>query len=173
MRSLVDRITDTPTHPSVSGVFGWRRNTLPRTNLLLYLARPNSDEYLIGESTVIGEDTYIWGYHTGADETIRAATGWLPGMTTNPFYDSAGDPVVVLASEILAWPNINAENTLFKSVNPDQQTGKLAIYALGTDAAILEKAKKVLGLDSSYDELIDGSGNVLTDSSTNILTTAV
>ena len=29
---------------------------LPRNGLLLYLARPNSDEYLVGEDTEIGED---------------------------------------------------------------------------------------------------------------------
>jgi hypothetical protein len=127
--------------------FNQKGSRLPRTNLLLYLARPNSDEYLIGEDTIIGEDTSIWGFYTGVDETIRAATGWLPGMTTHPFYDSAGDPIVVLASEILAWPNINADNTLFKSTDPTRQMGKLAIYALGTDAAILAKAKKVLGIE--------------------------
>ena len=38
------------------------RPRLPRNGLLLYLARPNSDEYLVGEDIEIGEDTYIWGY---------------------------------------------------------------------------------------------------------------
>ena len=128
--------------------FGFKQksNTLPRTNLLLYLGRPNSDEYLIGEDTEIGEDTYIWGFYAGADETIRAATGWVDG-TGNPLYENDGTPRVALASEILSWTGVNESNVLFKSVSVEQQTGKLAIYALGTDAEILAKAKKVLGIE--------------------------
>ena len=122
-----------------------RGRRIPTTNLLLYLGRPNSDEYLIGEDTEIGEDTYIWGFYAGADETIRAATGWVNG-TGNPLYEDNGTPRVALASEILSWTGVNESNVLFKSVSVEQQTGKLAIYALGTDAEVLAKAKKVLGI---------------------------
>jgi hypothetical protein len=117
--------------------------TIPRTDLLFYLARPNSDEYLIGEETEVGEDTYIWGFYTGTDETIRAATGWTVG-NANVFYDADGDPVVALASEILASPGINTAHILFKSISVERQEGKLAIYNPTTDAAILAKAKAVL-----------------------------
>ena len=133
-----------PVIRQVLGVGGSRR--LPTVGLLLYLGRPNSDEYLIGEDTEIGEDTYIWGFYAGADETIRAATGWVDG-TGNPLYEDNGTPRVALASEILAWTGVNESNVLFKSVSAEQQTGKLAIYALGTDAEILTKAKKVLGIE--------------------------
>ena len=63
---------------------GGRR--LPRNGLLLYLARPNSDEYLVGEDTEAGEDTYIWGYVLPDDAEIRLRgegarilAGLLPG----------------------------------------------------------------------------------------------
>ena len=120
-----------------------RGQLLPQTGLLLYLARPNSDEYLVGEDVEIGEDTYIWGFHTGTDADIRAATGWESG-TANTFYDAAGDPIVALASEILADATINTANVLFKSTSVAQETGKLAIYDPATDADVIAKAKKVL-----------------------------
>ena len=116
---------------------------LPRNGLLLYLARPNSDEYLIGEDTEIGEDTYIWGYVLPDDSDIRAATGWVNG-TANVFYTATGVPVVALATEIAAavLPN----NALFALTDETQQTGRLAIYGTGVDSAILTKAMKVLGI---------------------------
>ena len=120
---------------------GGRR--LPRNGLLIYLARPNSDEYLVGEDTEIGEDTYIWGYVLPDDADIRAATGWMNG-TANVFYTATGVPVVALATEIAAavLPN----NALFALTDETQQTGRLAIYGTGVDSAILTKAMKVLGI---------------------------
>lgn len=116
---------------------------LPRNGLLLYLARPNSDEYLIGEDTEVGEDTYIWGYVLPDDADIRAATGWVSG-TANVFYTATGVPIVALATEIAAavLPN----NALFALTDETQQTGRLAIYGTGVDSAILTKAMKVLGI---------------------------
>ena len=120
---------------------GGRR--LPRNGLLLYLARPNSDEYLIGEDTEIGEDTYIWGYVLPDDADIRAATGWVNGAA-NVFYTATGVPIVALATEIAAavLPN----NALFALTDETQQTGRLAIYGTGVDSAIITKAMKVLGI---------------------------
>ena len=120
---------------------GGRR--LPRNGLLLYLARPNSDEYLVGEDTEIGEDTYIWGYVLPDDADIRAATGWVSG-TANVFYTATGVPVVALATEINAATLPN--NALFALTDETQQTGRLAIYGLDVDSAILTKAMKVLGI---------------------------
>jgi len=117
--------------------------SLPIQGLLAYLARPNSDEYLIGESTDVGEATYIWGYYLGDDETIRAATGWTVG-NANVFYDAGGAPVVCLATEIMAWAGINTGTVLFKMINETQQTGKLAVYAAGTDAEVIANAKIIL-----------------------------
>ena len=116
---------------------------LPRNGLLIYLARPNSDEYLIGEDTEIGEDTYIWGYVLPDDSDIRAATGWVNG-TANVFYTATGVPIVALATEIAAavLPN----NALFALTDETQQTGRLAIYGLDVDSAILTKAMKALGI---------------------------
>ena len=120
-----------------------RGNALPRANLLIYLARPNSDEYLIGEETEVGEDTYIWGYVLPDDSDIRAATGWVNG-SANVFYTATGVPIVALATEIAAavLPN----NALFALTDETQQTGRLAIYGLDVDSAILTKAMKVLGI---------------------------
>ena len=120
---------------------GGRR--LPRNGLLLYLARPNSDEYLIGEDTEVGEDTYIWGYVLPDDSDIRAATGWVSG-TANVFYGADGTPIVALATEIntATLPN----NALFAMTDETQQTGRLAIYGTGVDSAIITKAMKVLGI---------------------------
>ena len=120
---------------------GGRR--LPRNGLLLYLARPNSDEYLIGEETEVGEDTYIWGYVLPDDADIRAATGWVSG-TANVFYGADGTPVVALATEINAATLPN--NALFALTDETQQAGRLAIYGPDVDSAILAKAMKVFGI---------------------------
>ena len=118
-------------------------NKLPTTGLLIYVARPNSDEYLVGEDTEIGEDTYIWGYVLPDDSDIRAATGWVNG-TANVFYTATGIPIVALATEIAeaVLPN----NALFALTDETKQTGRLAIYGTGVDSAILTKAMKVLGI---------------------------
>lgn len=52
----------------------------------------------------------------------------------------------MLASEILADAGTNTSHVLFKSVSAEKQTGKLAIYDPAVDSAILDKAKKVLGI---------------------------
>lgn len=115
---------------------------IPRQGLLLYAAVPNSDEYLTGEDTEIGESTYIWGYYAGTSEAVRAATGWTVG-NGNALYDDAGDPLVALASEILADAMTNQAGGLvfFRSGSVERQTGKLAIYSSlsATDEAKLLK----------------------------------
>lgn len=108
---------------------------LPRQHLLIYLARPNSDEYLIGEDTEVGEGTYIWGYVL--PEAFAATLG-------NGLFYSAGVPLVVLASEILAYAGTNTNHVLFKSTSVAQETGRLAVYDPATPASVLAKAKKVL-----------------------------
>ena len=120
---------------------GGRR--LPRNGLLLYLARPNSDEYLVGEDTEIGEDTYIWGYVLPDDADIRAATGWVSG-TANVFYTSTGTPIVALATEIAAAIDHLPLEVVFSLVSATTQTGRLAIYAPGTSDTILARAYAVL-----------------------------
>ena len=115
---------------------GGRR--LPRNGLLLYLARPNSDAYITGEDAGIPESQYDWGY------VLPSAL--FADLGECLFFTAGGDPIVVLASEILADAGTNASHVLFKSISGDQQTGKLAIYVPAVDAAILIKAKKVLGI---------------------------
>lgn len=122
---------------------------LPRTGLLLYLGRPNLEaaDVPIGDDTEIGDDTIIrWMFLLPADADIRAATGWISGAG-NIFYDAAGDPVAVLASEIAAWSSINQWNVLFHLVSADTESGRLAIYAVDTPVEILNKALKVLRED--------------------------
>lgn len=121
-----------------SATAGGRGGSLPRTGLLIYLARPNSDAYITGEATEIPEDQYDWGYVL--PETLFAELGECI------FFTAGGEPIVVLASEILADAGTNDSHVLFKSIDGAQQTGKLAIYDPATDAAILTKAKKVLGI---------------------------
>lgn len=113
-----------------------RGGGLPKTNLLIYLARPNSDEYLVGEDTEIGEDTYIWGYVL--PQSLFSTLG--AGL----FFTVEGTPIVVLASEILADPNINRDNIIFQSTSVIQQTGRLAIYDPATPSSELERAYKAL-----------------------------
>lgn len=113
-----------------------RGGGLPRTNLLIYLARPNSDEYLIGEDTEVGEDTYIWGYVL--PQSLFSALG--AGL----FFTAEGVPIVVLASEILADPTINTANIIFQSISAVEQTGRLAIYDPTTPSSELERAYKAL-----------------------------
>ena len=115
-----------------------RGNALPRANLLIYLARPNSDAYITAEDAEIPEDQYDWGYVLPASLFADLGAGL--------FFAVGGAPIVVLASEILADAGTNASHVLFKSISGDQQTGKLAIYDPAVDPAILIKAKKVLGI---------------------------
>ena len=112
------------------------RPRLPRTDLLIYLARPNSDACITAEDAEIPEDQYDWGY------VLPAAL--FTDLGEGLFFTRGGVPIVVLASEILADPATNASHVLFKSISGDQQTGKLAIYDPAVDAAVLIKAKKVL-----------------------------
>ena len=111
---------------------------LPRTDLLIYLARPNSDAYIAAEDAEIPEDQYDWGYIL--PESLFADLG--EGL----FFTAGGDPIVVLASEILADAGTNASHVLFKSISGDQQTGKLAIYDPAVEATTLTEAKKVMGI---------------------------
>ena len=128
-----------PVHSGVHRSFGGgRRERLPRTDLLIYLARPNSDAYITGETDEIPEAQYDWGYVLPA--TLFSDLG--EGL----FFTAGGVPIVVLASEIMADVGTNASHVLFKSISGDQQTGKLAIYDPAVDPAILIKAKKVLGI---------------------------
>ena len=113
-------------------------NKLPTTGLLIYLARPNSDAYITTENAEIPEDQYDWGY-------VLPAT-LFTDLGEGLFFTAGGVPIVVLASEILADVGTNVSHILFKSISGDQQTGKLAIYDPAVDAAILIKAKKVVGI---------------------------
>lgn len=113
-------------------------NKLPTTDLLIYLARPNSDAYITTENAEIPEDQYDWGY-------VLPAT-LFTDLGEGLFFTAGGVPIVVLASEIMADVGTNSSHVLFKSISGDQQTGKLAIYDSAVDAAILIKAKKVLGI---------------------------
>ena len=125
------------------------RRRVPTLGLLLYLGRPNLEaaDVPIGDDTEIGDDTIIrWMFLLPADADIRAATGWVTGIG-NIFYDAAGDPVAVLASEIAAWSSINQWNVLFHLVSADTETGRLAVYAQDTPLVILNKALKVLRED--------------------------
>ena len=115
---------------------GGRR--LPRNGLLLSLARPNSDAYITGEDAGMPESQYDWGY------VLPAAL--FADLGEGLFFTAGGMPIVVLASEILADAGTNASHVLFKSISGALQTGKLAIYDPAVDAAILIKAKKVLGI---------------------------
>ena len=136
---------------------GGRR--LPRNGLLLYLARPNSDEYLVGEDTEVGEDTYIWGYVLPDDADIRSATGWVSG-TANVFYTATGVPIVALATEIAAA--ILPANVVFSLVDATTQTGKLAIYTATTTEVTLDKARSVLR-DESINRLFYGVDGIWYD----------
>ncbi len=137
-------VARSPTSSVSRGVLAIRRTgtSIPRTGLLFYASRPNSDEYLIGEDTEIGEDTYIWGYYPGTGEAVRTATGWTVG-NGNALYDDDGSPRVALASGILADGMTNQAGGLvfFRSGSVEQQTGKLAIYSSlsATDEAKLLK----------------------------------
>ena len=134
--------TNTIHRPFAAGAYrplgGGRRKRLPRTDLLIYLARPNSDAYITEEDSEIPEDQYDWGY-------VLPAT-LFTDLGEGLFFTAGGVPIVVLASEIMADAGTNASHVLFKSISGDQQTGKLAIYDPAVDAATLIKAKKVLGI---------------------------
>ena len=139
---------------------GGRR--LPRNGLLLYLARPNSDEYLVGEDTETGEDTYIWGYILPDDADIRAATGWEPGVA-NTFYDADGVPTAALATDIAASEGINEWNILFLLTNANNQTGRLAIYDPNTALSAINKATRYMHLPASTALAVDDSVVLVND----------
>ena len=148
--------------------FGFKsgRGRLPRQGLLIYLARPNSDEYLIGEDTEIGEDTYIWGYVLPDDSDIRDATGWEPGVA-NTFYDADGIPTAALATDIATSEGINEWNILFLLIDANNQTGRLAVYDPNTALSVINKAKRYMDLPASTALAVDDSVVLVDD---NILT---
>ena len=111
---------------------------LPRNGLLLYLARPNSDAYITAEDAEIPEDQYDWGY-------VLPAT-LFTDLGEGLFFTAGGDPIVVLASEILADPKTNAWNILFEMKDETKQTGRLAIYKNDVSSVTLNKARAVLGV---------------------------
>lgn len=113
-----------------------RGQGIPKDGLLIYLARPNSDAYLTGETDEIPEGQADWGYVLPA--------GLFADVGEGIFFDALGEPVVVLASEILADPSVNLNRILFKSKDVSMQTGSLAIYAAGTSTSVLLKSWKVL-----------------------------
>lgn len=128
---------------------------IPRTGLLFYASGPNSDEYLIGEDTEIGEDTYIWGFYTGTAPAIVSAIEAALG---------AGNVLegVALATEIASAAGVNENNVLFKLTNATMQTGKLAVYSTDTDLSILVKAYRALRIPIPSVYLVDTDGNILT-----------
>lgn len=113
-----------------------RGQGLPKSGLLIYLARPNSDAYLTGETDETPEGQADWGYVLPA--------GLFADVGEGIFFDALGDPIVVLASEILADPSVNLNRILFKSKDAVMQTGSLAIYAAAAPTGVLLKAWKVL-----------------------------
>lgn len=121
---------------------------IPRSGLLMYLSRPNSDAYLTGETSEISEGDFDWGYYLGEDATVRSATGWTlnHGWETdgNPFYMDSGVSRIATATEIAAWSVINTGLIIFKLVSSERQEGKLVVYAIGTGSSITNKAKQVL-----------------------------
>ena len=144
--------------------FGFKsgRGRLPRQDLLIYLARPNSDEYLIGEDTETGEDTYIWGYVLPDDADIRAATGWVSG-TANVFYTATGVPIVALATEIAASEGINVWNILFLLTDAKNQIGRLAIYDPDAALSAVDKATRYMHLPLSTALAVDDSVVLVND----------
>lgn len=126
---------------------------------LLYLARPNSDGYLVDEGTEWDESIIDWGYELPDDSDFRDAVGWTSGngwqTIGNPFYFDDGTPRTALATEIADWSLINTGNVLFRMVDADMQTGKLVVYPVDTDDVVLEKACKVLRI--YIDEYSDGT----------------
>lgn len=128
-----------PVHRGVCRPFGGgRRKTLPRNGLLIYLARPNSDAYITAEDAEIPEDQYDWGY------VLPAAL--FADLGEGLFFTAGGEPIVVLASEILADPKTNAWNILFEMKDETKQTGRLAIYKNDVSSITLNKARAVLGV---------------------------
>lgn len=122
--------------------------SLPSTGLLLYLGRPNlpAEETPIGEDLEVGEDLALWAFLLPDSYSIRTATGWTIG-NANLFYDTDGVPTYAWAIDIASMAGINTANVLFKLVGgADDNNGKLAIYEIGTDSAILTKAKQILGI---------------------------
>lgn len=113
-----------------------RGRGLPKSNLLIYLARPNSDAYITAEDAEISESQADWGY------VLPSAL--FADLGEGLFFDALGEPIVVLASEILAHVSTNKNYILFKLASESEQTGKLAIYDPATTNAALIRAWKVL-----------------------------
>lgn len=123
--------------------FSGKFKSLPKP-YLLYLPWPNSDSYLIGEDTEVGEGTYIWAFDLGSDSTIRAATGWTlnHGWETDghPFYYDDGTSRPALATEINSWVNVNTGGVVFKLISATEQLAKLVIYD-PLEITLINKAK--------------------------------
>lgn len=116
-----------------------KRIIIPRQGLIAYFGRPNSDNRQWVEGDAWNEETSWWGYELSA-----LLFNAIPALGNGVFFDAVGTPKTALATEIAAMPGINTGLILFKLLDANQQTGKLAIYATGTSNNILAKAKKGL-----------------------------
>jgi hypothetical protein len=103
---------------------------IPSATLLIYLARPNSDAYITGETDEIPEGQEDWGYVLPI--ALFATLG-------NGLFFAGDQPVVRLASEIAAYAGTNTNHVLI-----NVSTLKLAVYDPATSESDLSRAKKVL-----------------------------
>lgn len=149
-------------HVGLPGVIatplGRQKNAFPRAGLLAYITRPLSDNLLIGEDEEYPEETVDWGFvlvpRPGvAIADLWSAVGHTSGVASY-WFDADDEPITRLAvgipgtstagEGISELVGINTANILFKLMDATQQTGRLAVYAIGTDAEIIEKAKDYL-----------------------------
>jgi hypothetical protein len=111
---------------------------LPKTGLIYNVRAPNSDALITGEEEEIPEGEYDWAYVLPG--SLFATLGECI------FFEGDGTPIAILASAIEADEDTNNSHILFRMTNSNRETGRLVIYQPGTDAAVLAKAKQVLGI---------------------------
>ena len=138
--------------------FGFKRKSAapPRAGLLSYLARPFSDNLIIPEDEIYDESTINIGFEANPRPGVTSAQVWAAvGHTSGVasyWFDADDQPITRLAvgfgslsgQGISELAGINTANVLFKLKNATLQSGVLAIYALGTDQDILDRAKAIL-----------------------------
>ena len=120
---------------SVTAFSGWAQDTRPDTLVVTANRFQQPRSAVLAPITVVTRQDIDRWQSTSVNDVLRR----LPGVDIAQ-YGGMGQ------NSSISIRGTNASHVLFKSISGDQQTGKLAIYDPAVDAAILIKAKKVLGI---------------------------
>lgn len=106
--------------------------SLPKSGLLLYYKRPNTEDLILDDADT-WDDIIYWG-------GFVLPTALFSQIGEGIFFSVGGDALPASGLDIVDDPDTNVSTTLYT-----HKKG-LAIYETGTSSAVLAKARKFLGI---------------------------